>query len=114
MSSIQGDDRSVKSLLGQKFRIDYYQRDYKWERKQVRELVEDLTSRFLLDYQPDHGRKDVARYGQYFLGSVIISNKNKDSDRFIVDGQQRLTSLTLLLIYLDGLQKKDSPPRKSG
>ena len=63
----------------------------------------------MLDYQPDHDRRDVARYGQYFLGSVIISNKNGGSDRFIVDGQQRLTTLTLLLIYLDGLQKKDGP-----
>ena len=53
MSSIQGDDRSVKSLLGQKFRIDYYQRDYKWERKQVRELVEDLASRFFRDSNYD-------------------------------------------------------------
>ena len=102
MSRIRGEDRSVKSLLGQKFRIDYYQRDYKWESKQVRELIEDLTSRFLLDYQPNKERKAVAHYGQYFLGSVIISNKN--GDRFIVDGQQRLTSLTLLLTYLDGLQ----------
>ena len=106
MSRIRGEDRSVKSLLGQKFRIDYYQRDYKWESKQVRELIEDLTSRFLLDYQPNQERKAVAHYGQYFLGSVIISNK--DGDRFIVDGQQRLTSLTLLLTYLDGLQS-DSP-----
>lgn len=103
MSQIRGEDKSVKSLLGQKFRIDYYQRDYKWESKQVRELIEDLTSRFLLDYQSTHERKAVAHYGQYFLGSVIISNK--DGDRFIVDGQQRLTSLTLLLIYLNGLQK---------
>lgn len=102
MSRIRGEDRSVKSLLGQKFRIDYYQRDYKWESKQVRELIEDLTGRFLLDYQPNQERKAVAQYGQYFLGSVIISNK--DGDRFIVDGQQRLTSLTLLLTYLDGLQ----------
>ena len=109
MSRIRGEDRSVKSLLGQKFRIDYYQRDYKWESKQVRELIEDLTSRFLLDYQPTHERKAVAHYGQYFLGSVIISNKN--GDRFIVDGQQRLTSLTLLLIYLDGLQR-DRPSEK--
>ncbi|MDU8928313.1 DUF262 domain-containing HNH endonuclease family protein [Alisedimentitalea sp. MJ-SS2] len=106
MTKIRGEDRSVKSLLGQKFHIDYYQRDYKWESKQIRELIEDLTSRFLLDYQPDHERKAVAHYGQYFLGSVIISNK--DGDRFIVDGQQRLTSLTLLLIYLDSLQK-DQP-----
>ena len=100
---IQGDSKSVKSLLGQKFQIDYYQREYKWETEQVRELIEDLTSQFLLDYQPTHERKAVANYGQYFLGSVIISNK--DNGRFIVDGQQRLTSLTLLLIYLDGLQK---------
>ncbi len=103
MSEIRGEDKSVKSLLGEKFRIDYYQRDYKWESKQVRELIEDLTSRFRRDYQPNHERKDVAHYGQYFLGSVIISNK--DGDRFIVDGQQRLTSLTLLLTYLDRLQK---------
>ena len=45
----------------------------------------------------------MARYGQYFLGSIIISGK--DNDRFIVDGQQRLTSLTLLLIYLNNLQR---------
>lgn len=96
----------MKFLLGQKFQIDYYQRDYKWDTKQVRELIEDLTSRFLLDYQLADERKAVAGYGQYFLGSVIISNK--DGARYIVDGQQRLTSLTLLLIYLDRLQKDRS------
>ena len=78
----------VKSLLEQKFRSDYYQRDYKWQAKQIRELIEDLTSRFLLDYQPSDERKSVDSYGQYFLGSVITSNK--DGERFIVDWQQRL------------------------
>ncbi|MCY3876519.1 MAG: DUF262 domain-containing protein [Rhodobacteraceae bacterium] len=70
MSRIRGEDRSVKSLLGQKFQIDYYQRDYKWESKQVRELIEDLTGRFLLDYQCTHERRAVARYGQYFLSRM--------------------------------------------
>ncbi len=107
MSRIRGEDKSVKSLLGQKFKIDYYQRDYKWETKQVRELIEDLTNQFLIHYQSSHDRKDVANYGQYFLGSVIISSKN--GDHYIVDGQQRLTSLTLLLIYLENIQK-DFPP----
>ena len=79
------------------------QRDYKWESKQIRELVEDLTTRFLKDYDAGHARDAVARYGQYFLGSIIISEK--DGERFVVDGQQRLTSLTLLLTFLDGLQK---------
>ena len=105
MTNIRGDDKSVRSLLGQKYRIDYYQREYKWEKKQIRELIDDLTDRFLLDYQEDHEREAVANYGQYFLGSVIVSERS--NDHFIVDGQQRLTSLTLLLIYLDHLQKKD-------
>jgi hypothetical protein len=40
----------------------------------------------------------VADYGHYFLGSIVISDK--DGQKFIIDGQQRLTTLTLLLIFL--------------
>jgi len=40
----------------------------------------------------------VAEYGHYFLGSIIVSDK--DGQKFIIDGQQRLTTLTLLLIHL--------------
>ncbi len=101
MRDILGDAQSVSYLLSQKYQIDYYQRDYNWESKQVQELIEDLTTRFLLDYVESHERSQVADYGQYFLGSIIISQK--DNVRYIVDGQQRLTSLTLLLIYLDRL-----------
>ena len=103
MKRILGDAKSVCSLLSQKYRLGYYQRDYKWEPKQIRELVEDLTTRFLQDFELHHERSAVAQYGQYFLGSIIISEKN--GERFIVDGQQRLTSLTLLLAYLDRLQQ---------
>ena len=103
MRDIQGDAKSVKDLLNEKkYRIDYYQRDYNWEPKQVQELIEDLTTRFLQDFDENHPRSEVARYGQYFLGSIIISQK--DNERFIVDGQQRLTSLTLLLIYLNSFE----------
>ena len=103
MQKILGDAKSVRSLLSQKYRIDYYQRDYKWEPKQIQELIEDLTAKFLHDFDEAHPRSAVAGYGQYFLGSIIISGK--DTERFIVDGQQRLTSLTLLLIYLESLQR---------
>lgn len=104
MNKIRGEDKTIKSLLDQKFKIDSYQRDYKWGTKHVRELVEDLTNQFMIYYNPNHNREDVSHYGQYFLGSVIVSNKNGNS--YIIDGQQRLTSVTLLLIYLDYLQKK--------
>lgn len=104
MQKILGDAKSVKSLLSQKYQIDYYQRDYNWEKKQVVELIEDLSTRFLQDFDESHPRTEVANYGLYFLGSIIISEKS--GDRYIVDGQQRLTSLTLLLIYLDHLQRE--------
>lgn len=102
MRTIQGKEKTVRDLLSQKYAIDYYQRDYKWEAKQVQELIEDLTSAFLEDYRSEHPRKQVRDYGRYFLGSVIVSVKNNYN--YIVDGQQRLTSLTLFLLMLRNRQ----------
>ena len=102
--TIDGKAKTVRELLkGVKYSIDYYQREYKWQEKQVRELVDDLSGKFLEDYQISHPRHKVADYPHYFLGSIIVSKK--DGAGFLVDGQQRLTSLTLLLILLRNLQK---------
>jgi hypothetical protein len=96
---IDGKGRTVRELLaGRRYSIDYYQREYKWQTKQVTELMRDLAAKFLESYEPHHERPDVADYGHYFLGSIIISDK--DGVKFIIDGQQRLTTLTLLLIFL--------------
>ena len=96
---IDGKGRTVRELLaGRKYSIDYYQREYKWQTKQVIELLTDLETKFLESYEAEHERRAVADYAHYFLGSVIISDKN--GQKFIIDGQQRLTTLTLLLIYL--------------
>ncbi|GHF79839.1 DUF262 domain-containing protein [Deinococcus ficus] len=104
MKRVEGVTRSVRELLEKrKYVIDFYQRDYKWKPKEVEELVTDLTERFLDDYRPEHPRSQVEKYGHYFLGSIILSSK--DSGTFIVDGQQRLTSLTLLLVHLHNLQQ---------
>lgn len=104
MQEIQGKTRSVRELLSSaKYGIDYYQREYKWQTKQMAELVSDLTGAFLEDYQDAHQRSDVANYGHYFLGSIVISQR--DNERMIVDGQQRMTSLSLLLLYLHSQQK---------
>lgn len=104
MREILGKAKTIRELLkGVKYSIDYYQREYKWQEKQIRELVEDLSNKFLEEYQPGHARTKVADYPHYFLGSIIISKK--ESASYIVDGQQRLTSLTLLLILLRNLQK---------
>ena len=105
MQEIKGDDRSIQDLLtGRSYGIDYYQREYKWGRKQLQELVDDLTGRFLENYQSGHNRQDVANYSHYFLGSIVISQEG--DIRYIVDGQQRLTSISILLIYSNNLQKE--------
>jgi hypothetical protein len=99
MKEILGKAKTVRELLGgAKYSIDYYQREYRWQPKQMTELVDDLTSKFLESYTPGDERGTVERYGHYFLGSIIISDR--EGQKFIIDGQQRLTSITLLLIYL--------------
>jgi hypothetical protein len=103
MREILGKAKTVRELLkGARYSIDYYQREYKWQEKQIRELVDDLTGKFQEEWDPAHPRSKVAEYPHYFLGSIIISRK--DSASFIVDGQQRLTSITLLLTLLRTLQ----------
>jgi len=104
MREILGKAKTVRELLkGVKYSIDYYQREYKWHEKQIHELVDDLSNKFLEEYQATHSRSKVADYPHYFLGSIIISRK--ESIGYVVDGQQRLTSLTLLLVLLRNLQK---------
>ena len=85
-----------------KYAIDFYQREYAWQERQVRELIDDLTGKFLDSYESHHSRHEVEGYGHYFLGSIVISHKR--GQRFVVDGQQRLTTLTLVLIHLHHLQ----------
>lgn len=96
---IDGKGRTVRELLaGRKYSIDYYQREYKWQQKQLAELIDDLADRFFASHEAGNERSAVADYGHYFLGSIIVSDK--DGQKFIIDGQQRLTTLTLLLIFL--------------
>jgi uncharacterized protein with ParB-like and HNH nuclease domain len=52
---IDGKGRTIRELLsGRKYSIDYYQREYKWQQKQLAELIDDLASKFL----ERHDRKD--------------------------------------------------------
>jgi len=96
---IDAKARSLRELLqNRRYGLDFYQREYRWGERQIAELLEDLTKRFLGDYQEGHSRKDVASFSPYFLGSIVVSQRG--DTRYVIDGQQRLTSLTLLLIHL--------------
>ena len=110
MKKIEGSPKSLKQLLlNTKYTIHYYQREYRWQRKHIEELVDDLTSEFLLNYKSGDERFDVLEYGAYFMGSIVLAGR----ENAIVDGQQRLTSLTLLLIYLNNRLKGKGLSHKS-
>lgn len=103
MKKIEGSPKNLKQLLqNTKYSIHYYQREYMWQRKHIEELIDDLTSEFLDNYKPGDSRPAVAEYGAYFMGSIVLAGR----ENAIIDGQQRFSSLTLLLMYLNNRLKK--------
>ena len=85
------------------YHIDFYQREYKWKDDTVLQLINDIFYHFDQSYT-EHSTLDpseqnvVKNYAWYYLNTYIT---NKAGNRmFVVDGQQRLTTLTLMLIAL--------------
>jgi hypothetical protein len=107
---IDGKPRTVRELFtSRKYSVDYYQREYAWTQANVIELLEDLTGRFLDCWDDGHEREETLTYRPYFLGPIVTNNRG--GTLYLVDGQQRLTTLTLLLIYLHHLQE-DRPQQE--
>lgn len=106
---IEKTDILSKILADRSFTVDVFQREYRWGKKQVEQMIDDLQNCFDNYYDPDkHDTpEEVAGYGYYFLGHILCVT---GPSYRIVDGQQRLTTLTLLLIYLNNLQKAQAKP----
>ena len=112
MKEITGVARTIREILkDQRYSIDYYQREYRWQTKQIRELLEDLSEQFGNSYTVGDDREAVRDYEHYFLGSVIFSRRGNEI--YIVDGQQRLTTITLLLMLLHRMQGTRPTPMVS-
>lgn len=107
MSSIANDitaeKKKLSAMLSEKYTVDYFQREYKWERRHIEQLLVDLEAAFFSNYEYTHTIANIEDYNCYYLGPIVVSKAGRN--RSIVDGQQRLTSITLLLIYLNNLQK---------
>ncbi len=78
------------------FRIPLYQRPYAWTTEQAGELLADLILAL------GDGSEPTDEVNPYFLGSIVLIKKDKPSAE-VVDGQQRLTTLTILLAALRSL-----------
>ena len=106
MSRVYPQLRTVRELLGAKYALDFYQREYQWGEENIEELFNDFENSFTSSFDISHERKKVAHYPHYYLGTIITVTEGAMKN--IVDGQQRLTTLTLLLIYLHH-ELKDYP-----
>jgi hypothetical protein len=95
MSKLNVDQKTIKDLFQDKkadFLIPDYQRPYAWGETECQTLWDDIFS-FAI---PDDGRTEFDSNSEYFLGP-IVTFKNDDAKMEVIDGQQRLTTLMLLL-----------------
>jgi len=99
---IGGQALTVRELFGRRYLVDNYQREYEWQKIHLQDLINDLSARYLAQRKPEHELRDVANFEPYFLGPIVTHRRGDET--FIVDGQQRLTTLMLLLIWLHRLQ----------
>lgn len=96
--NIKPDDKTIKQLLlsGRQFYIPRFQREYSWEKKNYQEFIEDMIENLSID-------KGMISWNQYFLGTMLfIGNISEGTAQQIsvVDGQQRLTTITILFSAL--------------
>ncbi|MCQ1858216.1 DUF262 domain-containing HNH endonuclease family protein [Haemophilus sputorum] len=86
-------DNNVKTLkIGElltndKYFIPIYQRNYSWGDEEVSYLIQDLWNAYLNNENKN-----------YYIGSLVV-NKKENGDFEVIDGQQRLTTLTLIMHY---------------
>ncbi|MDD3596497.1 DUF262 domain-containing protein [Sulfuricurvum sp.] len=83
--------KSIGELLNEKFNIPSYQRGYRWTVRQIEDLLNDI-----LEFQ--QSKND----GFYCLQPIVVKKNRKNIDSWhVIDGQQRLTSIKIILMFLN-------------
>ena len=96
---ITAKEFSLQDILSnKKYSVDFFQREYSWGKENIIQLVYDLTNAFYENYHTGDTPQSIDNYNSYYMGPIVLFEQNGKSS--IIDGQQRITSLTLLLIYL--------------
>lgn len=97
VAKIHGAEYPVRKIFSNDFNftIPLYQRPYSWTTEQAGELLDDLLSFIGSDTSVS-----IDSLSPYFLGSIVLIKAESQPDAEIVDGQQRLTTLTILLSAL--------------
>jgi uncharacterized protein with ParB-like and HNH nuclease domain len=101
--AIHGSEYPIQKIFSDDFffTIPRYQRPYSWTTEQAEELYQDLT-RAVRNFNGS-----IDELSPYFLGSILLIKASDSSHSQIIDGQQRLTTLTMLLAAIRSLLKSD-------
>ncbi len=109
MQFIEAKNKNLSDVLtNNRYKIDSFQREYRWQRKHIEALISDLCICFDKFYNEGDTIENYEDYGGYYMGPIVLCDDKKSLS--IVDGQQRLTSFTLLLIFLHHAQHKLNLP----
>lgn len=110
---IEVQKRKLSEILyNHRYKIDVFQREYKWGGTQIEALINDITTCFYKSYSEGDTITSYEDYDTYFMGSIVLCRDSRNN-LSIVDGQQRLTTFSLLLIYLSHLQDELDVPEFS-
>jgi hypothetical protein len=93
--TLEAHDKLIQEIFGgsYQFEIPDYQRPYAWTTEQAGELFDDLFSAM-------QDARVSGATSQYFLGSIVLIKNDREPKSSVVDGQQRLSTLTMLFAVL--------------
>lgn len=87
MKTITAKPEDIRTIFSREYQIPMFQRDYSWEQEQCETLWDDL-----IDFHNENDKKD-----KYFLGNIVVHPIDENEKFSVIDGQQRLTTLLLLI-----------------
>lgn len=91
--AFDAQQKKINDILSGDFKyvIPRYQRKYVWQEKQWRELLDDIKYCLIVS------REESKSEWTHFLGSLVFERQSQGKDLVVIDGQQRLTTITLML-----------------
>lgn len=90
-----------------KYKIPIYQRNYAWKEPQIRQLIQDIY-----DYAEDNEENNENKKKKYYIGTLVV-RPDKENTFEVIDGQQRLTTLSMLVAYLNNIVKAPNNTQES-
>lgn len=91
-----------------KYKIPIYQRNYAWKEPQIRQLIQDIYDYYLKD-----NRENENEIKKYYIGTLVVRPDKEKNTFEVIDGQQRLTTLSMLVAYLNNIVKTPNNTQES-